>query len=170
MQQESLSRQSKQNQVNLFHQQSRWLHKGRGLKEGRGKYYKVVGSAVHFKPALLASGKSINEAKPCNLPQSHSVAQITFVIVTVMRIEFSPQHVEHESVTVCVCVCNLPVANATPTTTLTHVAHTPPHPTSTGHLKCLEAVIEFLCLDIELSWLFSIGYVAGTLKLCLKAI
>lgn len=80
-----------------------------------GKALQTVQAATAFVSALLLC----------------CVAQITFVIVTVMRIEFSLQHVQWG---VCVCVCNLPVA--TPNTS--HMWHTicSSFSYSGHHLKC----------------------------------
>lgn len=134
---ESLSRQSKQNQVNLFYQQSRWMTgRGGGRKEGE--------RLLHFKAIVAAAGNpSMRQSRATVQPATatafvsalllHCVAQITFVIVTVMRIEFSLQLATARTVgcvSLCVCVCNLPVA--TPNTS--HMWHTqslPPSPSLT---------------------------------------
>lgn len=108
----------------------------------RGEKYSVVWGVrlLHFKAIVAAAGNpSMRQSRATVQPATafvsasllHCVAQITFVIVTVMRIEFSLQLATARTVgcvSVCVCVCNLPVA--TPNTShMWHKQSLPPSAT-----------------------------------------
>lgn len=111
----------------------------KGAKRGGAKYSVVLGvRLLHFKAIVAAAGNpSMRQSHATVQPATatafvcllHCVAQITFVIVTVMRIEFSLQLATARTVgcvCLCVCVCNLPVA--TPNTS--HMWHTQSLPPS----------------------------------------
>lgn len=100
----------------------------------RGEKYSVVWGVrlLHFKAIVAAAGNpSMRQSCATVQPATatafvsllHCVAQITFVIVTVMRIEFSLQLATARTVG-CVLVCVCVQFTCGNTKHLSHVAHT----------------------------------------------